>query len=41
MIYQFEDFKKNNDGKWQEIKSHLKTAAEEVKKAAETAFKKE
>jgi len=38
---EFEDFKQNNDGKWGEIKSHLKVAAEEIKKAAEAAFKKQ
>jgi hypothetical protein len=38
---EFEEFKTNNEGKWGEIKSHLKVAAEEIKKAAEAAFKKE
>jgi predicted nucleic acid-binding Zn-ribbon protein len=38
---EFEEFKNDNEGKWGEIKSHLKLAAEEIKKAAEAAFKKE
>lgn len=37
---EFEDFQSNNDGKWQEIKLHLSKAADEIKMAAETAFKK-
>lgn len=36
-----EEFKKENDGKWSEIKLHLHKAAEEIRKAAEAAFKKE
>ncbi len=38
---EFDEFKNNNEGKWGEIKSHLKVAADEIKKAAEAAFKKE
>ena len=37
---EFDEFKNNNEGKWGEIKSHLKIAADEIKKAAEAAFKK-
>lgn len=34
------NFASNNEGKWTEIKVHLNSAAEELKKAAEAAFKK-
>jgi len=37
---EFTNFKKNNEGKWEEIKSHLSSAADEIKKAAGAAFKK-
>lgn len=36
----FQDFKEKNEGKWDEIKTHLSGAAEEIKRAAEAAFKK-
>lgn len=36
----YADFKKKNEGKWEEIKSHLGSAADEIKKAAEAAFRK-
>lgn len=37
---EFKEFKDKNDGKWDEIKSHLNGAAQEIKQAAEAAFKK-
>jgi vacuolar-type H+-ATPase subunit I/STV1 len=36
---EYQDFKQKNEGKWVDIKTHLFAAAEEIKKAAETAFK--
>ena len=36
----YSEFKQKNEGKWVEIKTHLTGAAEEIKKAAEAAFKK-
>lgn len=37
---EFESFKQKNEGKWEEIKTHLSSAAEEIKMAAEAAFRK-
>jgi len=37
---EYQSFKDKNEGKWEEIKSHLGSAAEEIKMAAEAAFKK-
>ncbi len=37
---EFSDFKQKNEGKWEDIKTHLSSAADEIKKAAEAAFKK-
>ncbi len=37
---EYNEFKKKNEGKWVEIKNHLSAAAEEIKQAAEAAFKK-
>lgn len=37
---EYNDFKKKNEGKWDEVKNHLFTAAEEIKLAAEAIFKK-
>ncbi|MFY0625293.1 MAG: hypothetical protein JXR07_03280 [Reichenbachiella sp.] len=37
---EYNEFKKKNEGKWMEIKNHLSTAADEIKQAAEAAFKK-
>lgn len=37
---EYEEFKKKNEGKWEEIKSHLTNAADEIKLAAEAVFKK-
>lgn len=34
------DFKTKNEGTWDDVKHHLKTAAEELKKAAEAVFRK-
>jgi hypothetical protein len=36
----FKTFTSNNEGKWSEIKTHLNTAGEALKMAAEAAFKK-
>ena len=36
---EYQEFKQNNEGKWVDIKTHLFAAAEEIKKAAEAAFK--
>lgn len=37
---EYQSFKQKNEGKWDEIKSHLALAAEEIKMAAEAAFRK-
>ena len=37
---EYQSFKEKNEGKWDEIKTHLSAAAEEIKRAAEAAFKK-
>ncbi|MEP2026709.1 MAG: hypothetical protein ABJH98_03235 [Reichenbachiella sp.] len=37
---EFQSFKDKNEGKWDEIKAHLSSAAEEIRKAAEAAFKR-
>lgn len=37
---EYTEFKKKNESKWTEIKTHLGAAAEEIKKATEAAFKK-
>jgi len=37
---EYNEFRKKNEGKWTEIKNHLSAAAEEIKQAAEAAFKK-
>ncbi|UXP34077.1 hypothetical protein N6H18_08985 [Reichenbachiella agarivorans] len=37
---EYADFKVKNESKWVEIKNHLSSAAEEIKLAAEAAFKK-
>ncbi|MEO9805810.1 MAG: hypothetical protein ABJF04_21310 [Reichenbachiella sp.] len=37
---EYQSFKEKNEGKWDEIKSHLSSAAEEIKMAAEAAFRK-
>ena len=38
---EFQEFKEDNQDKWEDIKSHLNGAALEIKKAAETAFRKQ
>ena len=35
----FESYKGKNEGKWQDAKSHLSSAAQELKKAIEAMFK--
>ncbi|MBU2885834.1 hypothetical protein KO507_08680 [Gilvimarinus agarilyticus] len=37
---EYSEFKEKNEGKWVEIKNHLSSAADEIKLAAEAAFKK-
>ncbi|PIB36295.1 hypothetical protein BFP72_13275 [Reichenbachiella sp. 5M10] len=37
---EYSEFKHKNEGKWEEIKNHLSSAADEIKQAAEAAFKK-
>lgn len=37
---EYQSFKDKNEGKWEEIKTHLGAAAEEIKMAAEAAFRK-
>lgn len=37
---EYQSFKEKNEGKWEEIKTHLGSAAEEIKMAAEAAFRK-
>ena len=36
----FENFKKDNEGKWDEIKSHLSSAASELELAVKAALKR-
>ena len=36
---EYQEFKQKNEGKWEEIKSHLSAAALEMEKAAKAAFK--
>ncbi len=37
---EYNNFKNKNEGTWDEVKSHLVAAADEIKKAAEAVFKK-
>lgn len=37
---EYSEFKQKNEGTWEEIKNHLSAAADEIKQAAEAAFKK-
>ncbi|UXX80871.1 hypothetical protein N7E81_07130 [Reichenbachiella carrageenanivorans] len=37
---EYQTFKEKNEGKWAEIKTHLSSAADEIKLAAEAAFRK-
>ena len=36
----YKDFKSKNEGKWEEIKTHLSGAALELENAVKVAFKK-
>ncbi|MGL1887994.1 MAG: hypothetical protein OCD76_15880 [Reichenbachiella sp.] len=37
---EYNDFKSKNESRWMDIRNHLSSAAEEIKMAAEAAFKK-